>query len=225
MGEAIGEMLPGAVAVAISPLPVIAVVVALVSAGGQLKGVAFLAGHVLGVAVPGAILLALAGAADATERGKPAGWVSALMLLLGLALVALGVRQWWTRPRQVDEPEDPAWMRGLDRLGPVRMAATGVVLSAANLKNLIVIAAGMAAIAQSGGAAGEQALALAVFTAVAASGVALPIVVAFALGERSAAVLGRLKTWLGANAGVIMGAIMILIGAKLIGDAIEGFTA
>jgi threonine/homoserine/homoserine lactone efflux protein len=225
MGEAIGEMLPGAVAVAISPLPVIVVVIALVSAGGRRNGLAFLAGHVLGVAVPAAILLALAGVAEATERGEPVGWVSAVMLLLGLVLVALGIRQWWTRRMPADEPKTPGWMRGLERFGPVRMAATGVVLSAANLKNLIVIAAAVAGIVQSGRSAGEQVVALAVFTAIAASGVALPVVVAFALGPRSVEILTGAKTWLGANSGVIMGVIMILIGAKLIGDGIEGLAA
>ena len=224
MGAAIGDMLPAAVAVAISPLPIIAVVLILVSARGRVNGLAYLTGQIVGVVVAGAILLAIAGSAGAEGEGQPAGWVNWLKLLLGLVLVALAFKQWRARPAAGEEPETPTWMGALDEFTPLKAAGAGAALAAINPKNLILIVAGMAAIAETGIPTGEQAVALIVFTMIASLGVAIPVVLSFALGERSHDLLNRLKTWMAANSAVIMTVVLILIAAKLIGDAIAGFS-
>jgi hypothetical protein len=46
----------------------------------------------------------------------------------------------------------------------------------------------------------------------------------FALGDRSRELLDRLKTWMGENNAVIMAVLLLVIGGKLIGDAISGFS-
>jgi hypothetical protein len=83
----------------------------------------------------------------------------------------------------------------------------------------------MTAIAQTGIPAGEQAASLAVFALVASLGVGAPVVIFFALGERSRALLDRLESWLAQHNGAIMSVLLVVIGVKLIGDAISGFSA
>lgn len=224
MGQAIGEMLPMAVGVAISPLPIIAVVLMLVSARGRTNGPAFLAGWLVGVLGAGAILLAVAGGTDATDDGQPAGWVSWLELLLGLALVRMAAKQWRGRPHGDEEPVTPKWMGALDAFTPVKAAGAGVVLSALNPKNLLLIVAGMAAITQTGASAGEEVVALIVFAVIAAVGVATPVVIYLAMGDRAPELLDRLKTWLARSNGVIMAVLLLVIGVKLIGTAISGLS-
>jgi Sap, sulfolipid-1-addressing protein len=46
-----------------------------------------------------------------------------------------------------------------------------------------------------------------------------------AMGERSQEMLTKLKDWLGRNNAVIMSILCLIIGAKLIGDAISGLTS
>src|SRR4051812_50221297 len=99
MGEAIGQMLPAAVGVAISPLPIVAVVLMLVTARGRVNGPAFLLGWVAGLAIVGVVVLSVADGADASEGGAPADWVSWLKLVLGILLLLLAARQWRGRPR------------------------------------------------------------------------------------------------------------------------------
>ena len=67
MGDAIGQMLPFAVGVAISPMPIVAVVLMLVSARAKANGLAFLLGWVVAIAVLGGIVLAVAGPAAMTD--------------------------------------------------------------------------------------------------------------------------------------------------------------
>ena len=74
MGRAIGELLPSAVGVGISPLPIVAMVLMLVSAHGRANGPAFLLGWVAGVLGAGAILLVVAGAPARTRTAlQPTG--------------------------------------------------------------------------------------------------------------------------------------------------------
>jgi hypothetical protein len=75
MGEAIGQILPLAVVVAFSPMPIVAVVLMLVSARARVNGPAFVLGWILGVGVVGGIILAVSGPADASDNGQPATWV------------------------------------------------------------------------------------------------------------------------------------------------------
>jgi threonine/homoserine/homoserine lactone efflux protein len=225
MGDAIGDMLPAAVGVAISPLPIIAVVLILATPRGRVNGPAFLVGSILGMAAAGTAVLLIAGGVGADDESGPAAWVSWLKLALGVLVLALAVQQWRARPRRDEEPATPKWMAALESFTAPKAAGAGVVVSGLNPKNLVLVVAGAVAIAQTGIPAGEQAVALAVFTLIGSIGVATPLVISLVLGERSAGLLERLKTWMIANSSVIMAVLLLLIGAKLVGDAIGGLSS
>ncbi len=222
MGEAIGQMLPSAVGVAISPLPIVAVVLMLVTARGRVNGPAFLLGWWVGIAIVGTIVLVVAKGPGATDEGEPKTWVFWLELILGVLLLLVALKQWRGRPQGDAEPEMPKWMQALDSFSPPKAAGAGVLLSGLNPKNLLLTVAGATAIAQTGIPGSDQAVALVVFIVIASLGVAAPIVIFFALGDRAGPLLDRLKNWLGENNAVIMAVLMVIIGVKLIGDAISG---
>jgi cytochrome c biogenesis protein CcdA len=221
MGQAIGQAIPFAVGVALSPVPIIAVVLMLASAKGPVSGPAFLAGWVLGLAVLGTIVLLAASGAGATNSGAPANWVSILKLVLGVLLLALAVKQWNGRPEEGIEPKLPAWMKTIDTFSPIRSASIAAVLSSINPKNLILVVGGAASIAQTGATSGQQAAALAVFIAIASLGVGTPVAIYFVMGDRAATVLGGLRDWMASENATIMAVLFLVFGAKLIGDAIS----
>jgi threonine/homoserine/homoserine lactone efflux protein len=130
MARTIGDMLPAAVGVAISPLPIVAVVLMLVTARGRVNGPAFLLGWLVGIAAAGTILLLLASGADASEDGQPASWIDWLKLVLGLLLLMVAVRQWRARPHEGEEPVTPKWMGALESFTPAKAGGAGVLLSA-----------------------------------------------------------------------------------------------
>lgn len=224
MGLAIGQMLPAAVGVAVSPLPIVAVVLMLVTPQGRTNGPAFVLGWWLGLAIVGAIVLSVSSGAGATDDGETATWVDVLKLVLGLLLLLVALRQWRGRPHEGEEAPTPKWMGALDTFTPAKAAGAGIVLSALNPKNLLLSVAGAAAIAGTGISAGEQTLAWVIFVLVASIGVAAPVVIFFALGARSRDILDRLKGWLAQNNAAIMATLLLILGVKLIGDAIAGFS-
>ena len=60
---------------------------------------------------------------------------------------------------------------------------------------------------------------------IATIGVAAPIVIYFAMGDKADAILDDLKGWMASNNAAIMAVILVIIGVKLIGDSISGFSA
>jgi threonine/homoserine/homoserine lactone efflux protein len=104
MGQAIGSVLSLALGVALSPVPIVAVVLMLATPRGRINGPAFVLGWILGLAAVGAIVLLVAGGVSASSSGQPKTWVSVLKVLVGLLLLLFAIRQWRGRPRGDEEP-------------------------------------------------------------------------------------------------------------------------
>jgi threonine/homoserine/homoserine lactone efflux protein len=220
--QAIGQILPLAVGVALSPVPIIGVVLMLATPRARANGLAFILGWVGGIVAVAVVVLVVAGGAGAAGAGQPATWVSVLKLVLGVLLLVIAGRQWRRRPHGEAETDLPKWMRTVDSFGAGRSAGFAALLSAVNPKNLLLVVAAATGIAQTGASTAVQVVALAVFVVIATVGVALPVALYFALGERSAAALDRLRGWMAAHNAAIMAVLCLVIAAKLIGDGFAG---
>jgi hypothetical protein len=224
MGEAIGGSLPLAVGIALSPIPIIAVVLMLTSRKARVNGPLFVVGWLLGLGVIGAIVLALAGPTNAGDTAEPAAWVGWLKIVLGLLVLLVALWQFRGRPRGDEPAAMPKWMATIDKTTPIAALGLAAALSGANPKNLLLAVGGATTIAQTGISGEEQALAYLVFALIGTLGVGIPVGIYFAMGERSAAVLGGLKDWMGRHNAVIMTVLCLIIGAKLVGDGIAGLS-
>jgi hypothetical protein len=224
MGQAIGQSLPFAVAVALSPGAIVLEVLMLLTPRGRATGPALVVGRALGIGAIGAILLAIASPADASDHGHPATWVDWVKLILGLLLLVVAAHQWRAAPAASGGGSTPKWLGALDQFTPLKAAGTGLVLACVNLKNLLLIAGAAAAVAQTGISAGQQTVAWIVFTVIASVSVAAPPLVQLALGARAASHLEALRSWMVRNNGAILAVICVVFAAKLIGDAIAGFS-
>jgi threonine/homoserine/homoserine lactone efflux protein len=225
MGQAIGSTLPLAVGVALSPVPIIAVVLMLTSRRARSNGPAFVIGWLIGLAVIGAIVLSIAGPAGASKSGSPATWVSWVKIVLGAGLLLVAVRQFRGRPKDSDEAALPKWMASIDSMKPLPVLGLAALLGGVNPKNLLLAVSAGASIAQTGISGADQAIAYAVFALIGTIGVGTPVVIYFALGERSESMLAKLKDWMGRHNAVIMAVLCLIIGVKLIGDAIGALTS
>jgi threonine/homoserine/homoserine lactone efflux protein len=220
MAEAIGHVLSLGVGVALSPVPIIAVVLMLGTPRARSNGPAFVLGWIAGLAAVGAVVLLVSSGAGASEGGAPADWVGWLKLALGLLLLLVAARTWKVRPRGEREGELPKWMATIDGFAAPRALGFGALLSGVNPKNLVLTVGAAAAIAQTGVPAGEQAVALAVFILIGTLGPGIPVAIYFAMGERAARLLDGLKAWMASHNAAIMAVLCLLIGAKLIGDSL-----
>ena len=224
MGNAIGQMLTMAVGVALSPIPIIASVLLVSAPRGRVNGPAFVLGCVASTAVIGGILIAVGVGSGTSESGGPSTGTSVLKLVVGGILVVMAAKQWRGRPAPDEEPPMPKWMGALDRFSAAKAFAAGIVVTGLNPKNLLLVVAGAAAVAGAGATDGEEVVAWTIFTLIAITGVSVPVVIAFAMGDRSDDLLARLRKWMAHNNGVLMAVILLLIGVKLLGDGISGLS-
>lgn len=218
MGAVIGEFLPLAVGVAISPIPIVAVVLMLLSRAAGATGSGFALGWVAGIAVVTAVVVALANTLAGSEDDSPSAGVSWLKIALGAVLLGLALRQWRDRA----DTTVPGWMHAIDRMTFARAAGLGVLLSAVNPKNLLLCVSAGVVIGTAGLSGGSVAVALLVFTLIAAVSVVLPVAGYLVSAERLRAPLGSLKTWLQANNHAVMAVVLLVMGAVVIGKGIGG---
>ena len=223
MGGAIGEMLPLAIGIAISPLAIVAVILILTTPRARTNGPAFLGGWLLALAVVGGVALVVTDAAESADTSGPRTIVAVLKIVLGVVLLVLAWRGFRGRPAPGEEAPLPKWMAALDRFTPGRSLAVGALFGGVKPKNLILAAAAAAGIAESGLGGAQQVVVLLLLILVASVGIIAPVAVYFLLGEeKSARVLGGWKTWLQANNSAVMIVLFVVFGVVLLGKGIGG---
>lgn len=223
MGSVIGDILPLALGIAISPIPIIAAILMLLSPKAKGTSVGFLLGWVLGIVVAVVLFTLLASVipADDGDASKPVAGV--IKIVLGVLLLVLAVRQWRSRPREGAEPALPKWMAAIDTMTTVRGLLLGFALAAVNPKNLLMGVAAGVAVGSGGLTIGESALAIVVFTVIAASTVAVPVIAFLAATSRMAGPLESLRRWLVQNNATVMAVLLLVIGVVLIGKGLADF--
>jgi threonine/homoserine/homoserine lactone efflux protein len=220
MLEAIGGLLPSAVGVALSPVPIIAVILMLATPSGRGNGIAFAVGWVVGLLVVSVAVLLLAGSAD--RSGGASTTTSWVKLGLGVAFLVLAVRQWRKRPEPGAEAPLPAWMQTVDTFGTGRSLGLGAVLSGVNPKNFALSVASGASIAQAGLSAGGDAVAVAVYAVIGSLTVVGPVLLTLVAPRRASATLAHVKGFMGEHNAAIMTVLFLVLGAKLVGDGLSG---
>ena len=144
MGQGISEVLPFAIGIAISPVPIIAVILILFSNRARVNGPVFLAGWVIGLTAVGTVVYVVSQAAGVGTDSTSSDTVSWGKIVLGVALLGLARRNWAKRPKAGATPQLPKWMATVESITPVRAFVLTLLLSVVNPKNLI-LAVGAAA--------------------------------------------------------------------------------
>jgi len=166
------------------------------------------------------VVVLLVGSASDPDSDDPG--VNWLKLGIGIVFLLMAAKQWTKRPRPGREPEVPGWMATIDSATPPRAALLGMALSGANPKNLALTLTAAASIAEAGLDTTDTAIAVAVFTALGSITVAGSVLFYLLAGDRAARPLAAVKQFMADNNAVIMMVVLLLLGAKLLGDGLAG---
>jgi threonine/homoserine/homoserine lactone efflux protein len=223
VGNAIGELLPLAVALAVGPLPIIAVMLILASEGARSKGVAFAGGRLVGLVLLVSAALVIFSAIDDPalgHHGHPAPAVSILRIAVGVVLIGLAARMWRRRgaesngqPSPLVRRVDGLTVRGSFGMGLVVTAIDPASISIGVLVGLDIAAARMPVVTDV-----IFAVAFVLASTVTVTG---PVLAYLAGGEAARRRLSGLKGWLLTNEKTVMMVLFVLIGAMLIGRGIR----
>jgi Sap, sulfolipid-1-addressing protein len=209
----LGQLIPLALVVALSPLTIIpAIVLVLQSDRARSTGLAFLSGWLCGLAATTAVFVQLPRLLDGFNRPAP-GWAAWVRIAVGVALVAFAGWRWVTHHRVTKQP---AWLNRLSRMTPVGAAAIGFGLILVNPKVLVMNAAAGLAIGTAGWGVAGTWLAVAYYTVLAGSTVLIPILAYAIAGQRVDHQLVRLKQWMERQHAALMAGFLAVVGLLLV---------
>lgn len=218
MSTVLGELLPLAVGVAISPIPIVAAILMILSKNAAGAGSGFAVGWVAGIVVATSVVALVAGSLGVSTDREPAAAASWVRVALGVLLLVLAGQQWRNR----SDKATPGWMRAIDQLTTGKAAGLGAALAAVNPKNLLLCLSAGVAIGSSGLGAGEKVVAVVVFTVLAAASV-MVVVLGYALAaDRVRGVLDDTRVWLQTNNHAVMAIVLLVMGAVVLGKGIGG---
>ena len=221
MGNAIGELLPLAVALALGPLPIIALVLILVSKDARANGVGFVIGRLVGLSAIVALTLvifSLIGDPSFGHHGHPSPAVSIVRIVIGVALIGLGVRKWLKR----NEPEKPsAIAKRVDGLTAGGAIGMGVLVCVVDPSCLALGLLAGVDIAGAKAPTAAQVLVAAGFVLVSSISVIVPLLVYLAGGQAAQRKIAGVKEWLLSNEQAVMMVLCFVIGAMLVGRGIR----
>jgi hypothetical protein len=218
--EVIGGLLPSALGVALSPVPIVAIILILGSERARSQGPAFAAGWVVALGSVSVLIGSVVGAATPGEGPSPV--VAVVDLLFGALLFLLAAKRWRSRPEPGEVADSPAWMTSLGTMSTVRTASIGAALAALNPKNLALTAAASATIGQAGLDGIATGTAIAVFLVIGSATVLGPVLMQLLAPGKAAGALEPIRRFMVQHNDGIMVAVLLLLGAKLIGNGLGG---
>lgn len=221
LGTVIGEILPLTLAVAISPLTIVAVVLMLLSPNARRTGPGFLIGWSVGIAVPAALFVLVAGALPPRQAdGGPEIVRAIVQFVLAALLLLLAVKQWRGRPAPGAEPTLPKWMSTIDALSFWRALGLGLLLSGPRPKNLLASASAGFLIGGAGLPLASEAIATGVFILCSVSTVLIPVLAYLFAARRLRGPLEAVRGWLARENAVITSVLLLVIGVLMLGKGI-----
>jgi hypothetical protein len=217
----LGALLPLAIAVTVSPIPIIAEILLLFTKKPVANAVSYLAGFIVGVAAVLGILVVVANTVNLTKSGQAKG-AGILQIILGIMLLVAAVRRFRSRPKDGEVASSPKWMDGIAGFTPPKSLGIGALIGAVNPKNIAVGIAAAVTISAASLSTTEAIVAVTVYVVIAALGVAAPLVVMVALGDKAQPILESWKTWLGQNNATVMAVLFLVFAVVLIGKGVSG---
>jgi threonine/homoserine/homoserine lactone efflux protein len=225
MGRGISEVLPFAIGVAISPIPIIAVILMLFSSRAKVNGPVFLVGWVVGLSVVVAVVYAVVHAANAATDTTASDSTSWVKVVFGVVFLAAARRQYAKRPKPGEEPEMPKWMATVDDVRPGAAFGLAILCSAVNPKNLVLAAGAAAGVAQVNDSVGDAVVALIAFVVIASLSVGFAVGYYLLGGAKAHAHLEDLKAWLSVHNHAVMAVMFLVFGVVLIAKGMDLLTA
>ena len=219
MLSALGPLLPIAVAVAVSSVPIMATILILLSPKRNQSAIPFLIGWVVGMAA--VVVIAAVGANALPVRPFRAQQkaIAIGQIVVGIALLLAAVLA-WRRAARSPKDRGNGWLGRIDRVGPV--AALGLAF-ALNLrpKALLLGAAAGLSIAGSSLKAADAAVVVAIYVGLAASTVIVPIVVTLVAPARMKPRLVLARDWLSQNSAHITVVVLVMVGFVILGAGLS----
>ncbi|GAA3611407.1 GAP family protein [Microlunatus ginsengisoli] len=219
---AVGQLLPVALAAALSSVPITIMLLILLSPRRRSAALPFMIGCVLGM------LIVVVAATIASQALPPARahradrTLAVIEVTVGLALIVFGVRSWRRHLHATEEPRLPSWAAAVDHLGPIKAFGVGLIM-AFRPKNLLLAAViGLQLHVSSLKATASLALGIC-YVVLATSTVTIPILATLLAPARMEPRLGTASKMLATDGPIVSAVVLIVLGLVVVGAGLQSF--
>lgn len=222
MASEFGDVFIGAIAAAISPVPIIAAILILFSDHSRRNGILYLLGWVTGMLICiGAVLLL---PEDLNfQRGALLATAGAgFRIFIGLLFVVAALAVWLRRPKAGEAHPLPAWTNRIAGLSGIQALLLAVGLAVINPKNLALAFSTILSIAEAGALPRQARLALALFVFIGSLTIAIPVFYRLVAGKQADERLQVWKEWLTVNNATVVCVVLLMMGVMIIGKGVGG---
>ncbi|MCU1479877.1 MAG: hypothetical protein JWQ19_663 [Subtercola sp.] len=219
MLQALGHLLPLALAIAISSVPITATILILLSPKRNTTAIPFLIGWVFGMALLVVLVDLLANVLpQASRRQTP--YLAVAEIVIGVAMIALALISWRVGRGKERASQDPAWLRAVGSVGALPAFGIAFALNFRPKGFLLGLAAGLAVHAANL-SPGSAAVTIATYTIIGASTVALPIMFTLVNPVGMQPRLVTARSWLTTNSHIVTVVILLMIGVVIFGSGLS----
>lgn len=218
MRDVVLHMLPFAVGIAISPVPIITVILMLFTPRPKSNGAGFLLGWFMGIGLPALVVFMLDRMINqGNDASPPSRIASTLRIAFGFLLILVATWNWVKRNKPDDENKKPLLMKVVDSITPWKAILLGFLFAdVTNPKNLALTVAGCLAIAGGHLTALGNIVSLTLFTGMASLGVAIPVLLFMSGGDAAKLTVEQWRQWLMKHKKGVMAVLFFVFGVALL---------
>ncbi|MBK8049968.1 MAG: GAP family protein [Anaerolineales bacterium] len=211
-------LIPSAIGIAFSPVPIMAVILMLSSNRARVNSIIYVLTWIGSMLVLGAILFYVDVQTPALHHPARRPILNLFILSLGIIYLVAGVIQWVRRPRSEEQVKTPAWLNMVQKIPPYLAFVFGLTGVVFNPKNISIFLSAMATILHSHQPRRVNLAAFLFFVALASVTVVTPVAIYIFGGERSQEMLDRMHAWLRRYNQAVLAWVFIILGAVWIID-------
>ncbi len=208
---------------AVVPIQIIITILLLRSSAGRMTAVAWVAGMATVRLIQGVVFgLLVSSGTEATtaEPGSASPFTASLLLVLGLLLLVLALRQLLHHPDEDAPP--PKWLTMTETMKPGKAFLIGAGLLAIGAKFWVFTLGAISAISDAGLGQPGSTLTFLLFVVLAQSVQITVLVAAFAAPRKSEALLSHASSWLTAHNRVIVIVLGVVFGLWFLAKGLTG---
>jgi threonine/homoserine/homoserine lactone efflux protein len=217
----IGQLLPLGLAAALSTVPVTVLLVIMMSPHRRVAAVPYAVGCLIGTMIIVVVASLAAQFLPEPRQRREDEVVAVLELILGTALILVGLRTWRRRHGSGRDLQLPGWAgSAIDRLTAVRAFGLGVIIELRPKSALLACVVSLqvhAATREDPGPLGV----IVIYVLIATSTVTLPVLATIISPDRMEPRLSRAADTLGAEGQLISAIVLLMIGVVVIGSGLQ----
>lgn len=217
MNEWIVNIIADSIGIAISPLPIVALILMLTSKKSKKNSLFFAIGWTASIFLALIVVILITNLGVSTETASPSAPTTirtVISIAVGVLLIWLAIRAIIKRKKANGHYETPKWMESIDTFSPWKSLILGVVLAVANPKNLAFIVSSAVDLGSEFSNVNQLTFPILLMTFLSSMLIIIPVLASYLFSKKAEKVFPIMKNWLIRYNTLVLAILFFIMGTK-----------